>query len=160
MEYARNVLGIRDAHLAEYEPTEATVLITPVLCPVPTWPAGAPKLSGRLTIALQMGSLAHRIYGRAAIEEEYFCNYELNPAFRGPLEAAGLRVSGEGERGEARVVELPTPRFFLATLFLPQLSSSSERPHPVITAYLRAARASGRTRAGALMNALRFGCRT
>ena len=58
--------------------------------------------------------------------------------FRGPLEAAGLRVSGQGEAGEVRVVELPTHRFFLATLFLPQLSSASDRPHPVIVAYLRA----------------------
>ena len=135
------MLGIRGAHLGECEPTESSLLITPVVCQVPTRRAGAPKLSGRLPITLQEGSLAHRIYGRGAIKEEYFCNYELNPAFRGPLEAAGLRVSGEGERGEARVVELPTPRFFLATLFLPQLSSSPERPHPVITAYLRAARA-------------------
>jgi CTP synthase (UTP-ammonia lyase) len=141
VEYARNVLGIRNAHLGEYEPTEATLLITPVACAVVTRPTGAPKLSGRLRVALQPGSLAHRIYGLSAIEEEYFCNYELNPAFRAPLEAAGLRVSGEGERGEARVVELPTSRFFLATLFLPQLASSAWSPHPVITAYLRAARA-------------------
>jgi len=48
----------------------------------------------------------------------------MNPAFLGPLEAAGLRVTGEGECGEVRVVELLTLRFFLATLFLPQLSSS------------------------------------
>jgi len=75
----------------------------------------------------------------------------MNPAFRGPLEAAGLRVTGEGECGEVRVVELLTLRFFLATLFLPQLSSSREGPHRVITAYLRAGRASRRTSTNGLM---------
>lgn len=78
-----------------------------------------------------------------------------NPAFRGPLEAAGLRVTGEGECGEARVVELLTLRFFLATLFLPQLSSSREGPHPVITAYLRDRARSRRTSINGLMAKVR-----
>jgi CTP synthase (UTP-ammonia lyase) len=139
VEYARDVLGIGDAHLAEYDASAGTPLITPVVCPVPHRPAGSPKLSGRLKVTLEAGSLAWSIYREQTIEEEYFCNYELNPAFRGPLEAAGLRVSGQGEAGDVRVVELPTHRFFLATLFLPQLSSAAERPHPVIAAYLQAA---------------------
>jgi CTP synthase (UTP-ammonia lyase) len=48
-------------------------------------------------------------------------------------------VTGTGPEGEARIVELPDHRFFIATLFLPQLSSTMERPHPLIVGYLRAA---------------------
>jgi CTP synthase (UTP-ammonia lyase) len=43
------------------------------------------------------------------------------------------------QEGEVRVIELTNHQFFVATLFLPQLSSSPESPHPLITAYLRAA---------------------
>ncbi len=75
------------------------------------------------------------------IPEEYFCNYEVNPQYEFRMEAAGLRVVARGPGGEARAVELPGRRFFLATLFQPQLSSAPERPHPVIVAYLEAAAA-------------------
>ena len=50
---------------------------------------------------------------------------------------------GVDQDGEARVLELPDHRFFVATLFVPQLSSSPGSPHPLIVAYLRAAMRSG-----------------
>jgi len=51
----------------------------------------------------------------------------------------GLQVTGRDAAGEVRLVELAAHRFFIATLFLPQLSSSAARPHPLIVAYLKAA---------------------
>jgi len=108
---------------------------------VPDRAPGAPKLSGGLSIRLTSGSRAHGIYGRDAIEEEYFCNYEVNPAFRDRVERSALRVTGVGERGEIRIVELPEHRFYLATLFQPQRSSRPDAPNPVVTAFLGAARA-------------------
>lgn len=48
---------------------------------------------------------------------------------------------GVDSNGEVRIVELSNHRFFIATLFVPQLSSSPETPHPLITAYLKAAMA-------------------
>jgi len=51
----------------------------------------------------------------------------------------GLKVSGADRNGEARIVELSDHRFFIATLFLPQLSSSYAKPHPLIVAYMKAA---------------------
>ncbi len=46
--------------------------------------------------------------------------------------------------GEARVLELPDCRFFIATLFVPQMRSTPESPHPLVTAYLRVATGSTR----------------
>ena len=130
------MLGIEDAAHAEYDPNAPSPLIAPVSCPVAGRPDGAPKLSGKLTIRLDPDSLAFRIYRQEHIEEEFFCNYELNPAFQAAIEAGRLRLVGLGERGEARVAELPGHPFFLAALFLPQLSSSESAPHPLIMAYL------------------------
>jgi len=55
------------------------------------------------------------------------------------FQAAGLRVSARGILGETRAVELPGHRFFIATLFQPQLSSRPEAPHRFFLAFLRAA---------------------
>ncbi len=91
-----------------------------------------------MPITLRPGSLAHSLHGRTEVEEEYFCNYQLNPEFQDDLEAAGLAITGRGPDGEARVVELPGRPFFLATLYLPQMRSRPGAPHPVIAAYVRA----------------------
>ena len=53
-------------------------------------------------------------------------------------EEAGLRVAARGPRNEMRAFDLPGKRFFLATLFQPQLSSTGEQPHPLVLGYLRA----------------------
>ena len=83
--------------------------------------------------------MASRIYKQPEIEEQFNCNYELNPAYQDVIEAEGLRISGVGDNGEARIVELTGYRFFLATAFQPQMTSEEGRPHPLIIAYLQAA---------------------
>jgi CTP synthase (UTP-ammonia lyase) len=83
--------------------------------------------------------LAARIYKRLEVEEAFNCNFELNPAFRETLEATGLKVSGVSEDGGARIIELPSHRFFIATGFVPQFTSEATKPHPLIIAYLEAA---------------------
>jgi CTP synthase (UTP-ammonia lyase) len=133
-------MGIADAGHAEYDPNAPSPLIVPVSCAVPNRAEGAPSLSGDLVIAVQPGTLAYRVLQRAEIREDFFCNYELNPDFQDDVQRAGLQISGRGERGEARLVELPDHRFYLASLFLPQHTSQPEAPHPLVTAFLAAAR--------------------
>ena len=70
---------------------------------------------------------------------QYFCNYGLNPKFDQHFATSDIVISGIGDEGAVRIVELPQHRFFLATLFLPQVASTPENPHPLITAYLQAA---------------------
>jgi CTP synthase (UTP-ammonia lyase) len=90
-------------------------------------------------VTILPGTLAYRAYGAAAATEQFACNYGLNPAYQQHFRHGTLTVAGRDTVGEARIVELGTHRFFLATLFLPQLSSSLARPHPLIVAYLQAA---------------------
>ncbi len=51
-------------------------------------------------------------------------------------------MSGVGEAGEIRIVELPGHPFFVVTLFVPQAGSTASRPHPLIAGFAAAARAS------------------
>lgn len=71
--------------------------------------------------------------------EEFFCNYEVNPKYEAAIVKAGFPVVARGPQGEIRAIESPAHRFFLATLFQPQLSSTSDSPHPVIVAFVQAA---------------------
>ena len=132
------MLGVPDADTAENDSGSAHIVISPVACAVPNRAPSDPRLIGAGRLRIESGSLLHAIYGRDEVNEEYFCNYEVNPEYETKLQAAGLRITARGPQGEARAVELPGHRFFLATLFQPQLSSTPERPHPVLAAFLNA----------------------
>lgn len=130
IEYARNVLGFEDAKHAEYDPYASELFISALSC----------SLVGQtMSVRLQPGSRAAGFYGRDEVSEQYYCNFGLNPTHQARLNRGGLRVVGTDQDGEARVLELPNRRFYIATLFVPQLSSRFDSPHPLITAYVRAA---------------------
>jgi len=95
------------------------------------------------------GTRAAALYGDAEPMEDYRCNYGVDPRFHPALEQAGLRLSGFGEDGELRIAEIPAHAFFLATLFLPQMRSTPERPHPILAGFATAVCAAARARATA-----------
>jgi CTP synthase (UTP-ammonia lyase) len=132
-------MGIADADSAEHSTDSQNIIVAPVTCPVPVRPEGGPKLSGACGLRIQTGSRLRAIYGANEVEEQYFCNYEVNPTYLRKLESAGLRLAAFDDNGELRAVELPDHRFFVATLFQPQLSSTEDRPHPLIVEFLASA---------------------
>lgn len=87
------------------------------------------------------GTIATSAYGSQESIEHFRCNFGLNPEYQGQVETGGLQATGRDENGEVRVVELRGHPFFVATLFLPQLSSQPGAPHPLILAFLKAAAA-------------------
>jgi CTP synthase (UTP-ammonia lyase) len=140
IECARNVLGIMDATTAEEDPKAKNIIIYPVACAVPNRAGDAPKLSGRVSeIRLRPGSYLAGYYGQETVEEEFFCNYELNPEFEWTAMEAGFPVVARGANEECRAIESPVHRFFIATLFQPQLSSKDTQPHPLVLAFVQAA---------------------
>jgi len=78
--------------------------------------------------------------------EQFQCNYGLNPQFRNRFDRAKLKITGLDLEGEVRIVELIDHPFYVATLFLPQLSSMPENSHPLFVSYLKAALAFRNTR--------------
>ena len=93
------------------------------------------------TVRITPGTRTARAYGREEAQEAFRCNFGLNPRYREKILSEPLRVAGVDDDGEVRVVELANHRFFVATLFLPPLSSTPAAPHPLVVAYLRAAAA-------------------
>ncbi len=124
------MLGMEDAEHEETSPGAPTLLVSKLTC----------SLVGKTqAIKILPGSLLHRAYGRDEVTEQFACNYGLNPRFRDKVEKGRLKITGVDLDGEVRSVEVTDHPFYVATLFLPQISSVPERPHPLIAAYLRAA---------------------
>jgi CTP synthase (UTP-ammonia lyase) len=151
IEFTRNVLGLHDADTAENNSNSTNIVITPVACPLPERvPAlgkalgkegprmHGPQLHGEDTVHPVKGTLVHDLCRSDSVQGQYFCNFETNPEYVPRWEAAGLRVAARGPRNEMRAFDLPDKRFFVATLFQPQLSSRGEQPHPLVLGYLRA----------------------
>jgi CTP synthase (UTP-ammonia lyase) len=140
IECARNVLGIKDADSAENNSGSKNIIIYPVACAVASRSGTAPKLSGAIPeIRLRPGSYLHSYYAQDVITEEFFCNFEVNPEYEWAAMEAGFPVVARGPKGEVRAIESPTHRFYIATLFQPQLSSKPDKPHPLIMAFVQAA---------------------
>jgi len=133
IEFARNALGIADAAHAERSPDSPNLFVRPLSCSL---------VGKKMRVLVERGSLAHASYGRTEAEEVYRCDFGLDPGRHELVEGGGLRISGTDVGGEARILELAEHPFFLATLFVPQLSSSVEDPHPLVLALLRATEGS------------------
>lgn len=130
LEYVRDVLGQRQAEHAEIRPEADMLLIAPLSCSLV-------EKSGRIQFA--EGSRLRAIYGAAEAEEQYHCNYSLNPTYEALLHDTPLRISGRDEAGEVRAVELDGHPFFFATLFQPERSALRGIPHPLVSAFVAAA---------------------
>ena len=89
-------------------------------------------------IQIRSGSLLHQAYGQDYVAEQFACNYGLNPKFHHRFEKDPFNVVGTDLDGEVRAIELSNHPFFIGTLYLPQVSSGPDKPHPLIVAYLEA----------------------
>lgn len=128
LEVARNVLGFTDAQHAEYDPAASELFISALECS----PAGR-----TMHVSLVPGSKAAEAYEATSVEEHYYCNFGVNPDKVEVLGSGPLEIVGSDSNGEVRVVELTGHPFFLATLYVPQVRSTPDSPHPLINAFLR-----------------------
>jgi CTP synthase (UTP-ammonia lyase) len=130
IEFARNVLNITDAEHAETNPYASKLVINPLTC----------SLKGQqLEIEIiQKESLVYSIFNTSTITENYYCNFGLNPGYQQQIHEAGFSMVASDKHKEARIVELKDHPFFIGTLFVPQVNSSFEKPHPIVTAMLTA----------------------
>jgi CTP synthase (UTP-ammonia lyase) len=128
LEHARHCIGLRAASTAEISPDGDELVVTPMAC----------SMFGETgTVTLLEGTRVYAVYGRSATREPYRCHYSLNPMYRDMILNLGMVASGVDGEGEIRVIERTDHPFFVATLFVPQLSD--EQPHPVFRGLLRAA---------------------
>lgn len=140
VEFARDVLGYKDACSEEVNPNSAHKVIALMEDQKSTTIKGGTMRLGAYDCHLEEGSLAARIYGTLDISERHRHRYELNSEYLPELEAKGLKATGHNpQTGLVEVVELPSHPFFIGTQFHPEFKSTPEKPQPIFVAFVKAA---------------------
>ena len=144
VEYARNILGLKDAHTTEIDPKTKN----PVIHIMPEQEKKLLKLDyggsmrlGAYPTVLKKGSVAETAYGKNKISERHRHRFEVNNAYVTELERAGLVFSGVSpDGGLCEIAELPKSvhPFFLGTQFHPEFRARPLSPHPLFTAFIKA----------------------
>jgi CTP synthase len=98
---------------------------------------------GVYTAELTPNTIAREAYGKDAVEERHRHRYEINPEYIERLEKGGIVFSGKSADGVLmEIAELPRDvhPFFVGTQFHPELQARPLAPHPLFTAFLKAAK--------------------
>ena len=131
VEFARNVAGIADAAHAESEPDAAELVVVPLACSL---------VGEQRTVTVVPGTRLAAIVGTEPFTGFHWCSYGLADGFAERLAAHGLVVSAHARDAGVEAFELPDRRFFIATLFQPQVGALTGEPlHPLIAAFCAAA---------------------
>ncbi|CAN5750907.1 CTP synthase [soil metagenome] len=147
VEYARNVLGLTDAHTMEINPHTANPVVAVMDAQkkhIAEGNYGGTMRLGTYVENIKSGTIAHEAYGTDTVEERHRHRYEINPAYVDQITEAGMVFSGTSPDGVLmEVAELPreTHPFFLGTQAHPELQARPLAPHPLFTEFLKAASA-------------------
>mgnify|MGYP002678741895 FL=1 len=132
IEYARNVVGIKDANSKEFDENAQNPVIDLMLEQKNVHGYGGTMRLGAYDCVLKKGSKAEKAYGTERISERHRHRYEVNNEYIDRIAEKGLVFSGMSPDGMlAEVVELPQLDWFVACQFHPEFKSRPERPHPL-----------------------------
>jgi CTP synthase len=142
VEFARDVLGLKDASSTEMMPETAHPVIDMMEEQKKITAKGGTMRLGSYPCEIQEGTLAHKIYGGTTIHERHRHRYEFNNDYLERFQQAGVVASGKNpDSGLVEIIELPGHPFFIGVQFHPELKSTVERPHPLFVHFVAAAKA-------------------
>ncbi|MEN9948066.1 MAG: hypothetical protein RL106_889 [Bacteroidota bacterium] len=140
IEFARNVLGWKDAHSTEMKENTKYPVIALMDEQKTVVNKGGTMRLGSYTCKLDKKSKAYKAYGTDIIEERHRHRYEFNNAYKADFENAGLKCMGMNpDTGLVEVVEIPSHPFFVAAQYHPEYKSTVMNPHPLFVAFVKAA---------------------
>lgn len=139
IEFARNVLGLKDANSAEIDQDTKNPLIHIMEEQKGIDKKGGTMRLGAYPCVVKDGTLASKIYGEKEISERHRHRYEYNNEYRERLENAGLKISGTSPDGLlVEMVEIPAHPYFIAGQFHPELKSRPNKPAPLFVGLVKA----------------------
>ena len=139
VEYARNVLGLKDSNSAELDNSTKNPVIHIMENQKKIDHKGGTMRLGAYPCVIKEGSLANRIYNQKEISERHRHRYEYNNDYRQRLEDAGLKVSGTSPDGSlVEIVEIEDHPYFIAGQFHPELKSRPNKPAPLFVGLVKA----------------------
>ena len=140
IEFARNVAGLANAHSGEFVQNVPKVIDFLPDQNAQTDKGGTLRL-GAYPCVLQENTVIKAAYGKAHISERHRHRYEFNNQYRELLQNSGLKLSGLSPDGSlVETVELSDRDFYVGVQYHPEFKSRPNKPHPLFSAFIRAAR--------------------
>jgi CTP synthase len=139
IEYARNVLGLKDAHSSEMTSTKNAVIDLMESQKKVSQKGGTMRL-GAYKCKLEKGSKSYTAYGKSLISERHRHRYEFNGKYLKDFEKAGMKAVGINPDNDlVEAVEIPTHPWFVGVQYHPELKSTVDAPHPLFVRFVKAA---------------------
>lgn len=139
IEYARNVLDLKDANSTEMDPHTPYPVIDLMEDQKSITDLGGTMRLGAWDCLLQKDSKAFQIYGKEQISERHRHRYEMNNSFVNVLEKAGLACTGKNPKtGLVEVVEIKDHPWFIGVQYHPEYKSTVASPHPLFVSFIEA----------------------
>jgi len=141
IEFARNVLDIKDADSTEMQPETANPVIDMMEEQKKITMKGGTMRLGSYPCIIKEKSMAFKIYGKKEISERHRHRWEFNNAYLNQFEDSGMQASGiNPETGLVEIIELPDHPFFIGVQYHPELKSTVENPQPIFVHFIKASK--------------------
>jgi CTP synthase len=141
IEFARNILGLANAHSTEMNPDTPYPVIDLMDEQKTITAKGGTMRLGSYNCEILPQSLSSSIYGKAAITERHRHRWEFNNSYLADFEKAGMIASGKNpESSLVEIIEIPGHPFFIGVQYHPELKSTVENPHPIFVHFIKAAK--------------------
>jgi CTP synthase len=140
IEFARNVLNLKDANSTEMDSKTSNPVIALMEEQKSITDKGGTMRLGAWACDLKMDSLAQKIYKANTIEERHRHRYEFNNKYKEEIEAAGMIATGlNPETGLVEIIEISNHPWFVGVQYHPEYKSTVANPHPLFVAFIKAA---------------------
>ncbi len=140
IEFARNVLGLKDANSTEMNPSTPYPVIDLMESQKTITDKGGTMRLGAWDCVLKEGSKVREIYKTDAIKERHRHRYEFNNKYKAQIEEAGMKATGlNPETNLVEIIEIPDHNWFVGTQYHPEYRSTVANPHPLFVAFVKAA---------------------
>lgn len=140
VEFARDVLGLKNAHSFEIDPTTPDPVIDLMESQKEITDKGGTMRLGAWQCSVAKDSKAYQIYQSEEINERHRHRYELNLKYLDAIEQAGMKATGRNaDTGLVDIVEIPSHPWFFGVQFHPEYRSKVEAPHPLFVGFVKAA---------------------
>ena len=139
IEYARHVLGLKDANSGEFDSTTRNKVIDYMPGQYDDINKGGTLRLGSYPCEIQKGTTMERWYKTPVINERHRHRYEFNNDYRKKMEEAGLTLSGISPDGLlVETVELSDYPFYVGVQYHPEFKSRPNKPHPLFLGFISA----------------------
>ncbi|HHJ53820.1 MAG TPA: CTP synthase [Caldithrix abyssi] len=139
IEFARNVLGKKNANSTEFDPNTPHPVIHLMETQKSVKRLGGTMRLGSYPCKIKTGTKAHQAYGITEINERHRHRYEVNNRYREELEQAGMTISGISPDGElVEMIEIKDHPWFVGCQFHPELKSRVVKAHPLFREFVAA----------------------